>query len=100
MTLLVKSLLMRLRDGNVSRDDWKSLLQHTPQHADNAHELQDAIRLFYTKESVAAYNFKKLQTLGTPVATIIALHSSAAAASALMMLTVFIQSHSLPNMHK
>ncbi len=45
-------------------------------------EFSDAVRLFYTKESVAEYNFNKLKTLGTPTARINAVHSSAVAASA------------------
>ena len=34
-----RDLLLRLRDGNLTQNDWKLLLQRTPQHAHNAHEL-------------------------------------------------------------
>ena len=45
-------------------------------------EFQDAVRLFYDKQSVAKFNYGKLLTLQIPIATINALHSSSAAASA------------------
>ena len=56
------------------------LLQHSPQSADNLEEFNDAIRLFYTKESVVIFNYEKLQTLGKPIARINAVHSRPAAA--------------------
>ena len=76
-----RDLLTRLRDGTVSYDDWQLLLKRTPQHADNAADFTEAVRLFYTKDSVAKYNLEKLHTLGTPVAQINAVHSSPVAAS-------------------
>ena len=48
-----RKLLLRLRDGIVTHDDWQMLLQHTPQQARNTGDFQDAIRLFYDKASVA-----------------------------------------------
>ena len=76
-----RELLLRLRNGKITHDDWQMLLQRSPQSADNLEEFNDAIRLFYTKESVANFNYEKLQTLGTPIARINAVHSSPAAAS-------------------
>ena len=70
-----RHLLLRLRDGIITHDDWKILLEHIPQKANNSSEFDDAIRLFYDKASVAEYNFKKLHSLKTPVARINAIHS-------------------------
>ena len=65
-----RNLLSCLRDGKISHNDWQLLLKHTPQQAHKVDEFTDAVRLFYTKDSVAKYNLKKLYTLGTPVARI------------------------------
>ncbi len=77
-----RELLLRLRDGKVTEDDWKTLLQRSPHHATNANEFADAVRLFYDKASVAKYNLQKLHNLGTPIARINAIHSNHAAAAA------------------
>lgn len=50
-----RELLMRLRDGNVSHDDWQILLQRSSPHADNIHEFDNAVRLFYDRQSVATF---------------------------------------------
>ena len=77
-----RKLLLRLRDGIVTHDDWQMLLQRTPQQARNTGDFQDAIRLFYDKASVAEYNLKQLYSLKTPVAKICAIHSSNEASKA------------------
>ncbi len=74
--------MSRLRDGNISRNNWELTIQRTAQRANNVEEFSDAVWLFYMKESVAEYNFNKLKTLGTPIARINAVHSSAVAAAA------------------
>ncbi len=51
-----RDLLSWLRDGNISQDDWQMLLQHALQHANNVHEFNSAVSLFYTKESIAIDN--------------------------------------------
>ena len=77
-----RSLLLHLRNGTVTNDDWKLLLSRSPQDASNFQEFHDAVSLFYDKASVAQYNISSLHQLGTPVAAIKAVHSSAAAAAA------------------
>ena len=77
-----RDLLLCLWDGNLTQNDWKLLLQRTPQHAHNAHEFTDTVRLFHDKENVAKYNYEKLYQFGTLVSRIDAIHSSPAAASA------------------
>ncbi len=51
-----RELLLRLRDGNVLHGDWQTLLQRSPTLADNQQDFDDAIRLFYDRESVAKFN--------------------------------------------
>ena len=72
-----RTLLLCLRNGTVTNDDWKLLLSRSPQQATNFHAFSDAVRLFYGKASVAHYNILSLHKLGMPVATINAVHSSA-----------------------
>ena len=77
-----KDLLMRIREGAPTHSDWKCLLDRTPINSADTSRFEDAVRLFYDKHSVAKFNYEKLHTLQTPTATINALHSSSAAASA------------------
>ena len=77
----LRNMLLRLRDGIVTHDDWQMLLQRMPQQADNSCDFEDAIRLFYDKASVAEYNLK-LYSLKTPIARICAIHSSNEASKA------------------
>lgn len=76
-----RQLLLRLRNGNVTEQDWKFLLERDPSKLDCS-EFSDAIRLFYDKQSVAEYNLSKLQSLGEPIAKINAVHSNPMAANA------------------
>ena len=77
-----RELLLRIRDGNITHNDWQTLLQCTPIEANNSADFSDAIRLFYDKQSVAKFNYEKLTELEAPIAAINAIHSSTAAASA------------------
>ena len=77
-----RQILLRLRNGQSTEDDWTTLLQHTPSTANNANEFNDAIRLFYTKEQVAKYNHEAITKLTSSIARINAINSSAKAASA------------------
>ena len=69
-----RSLLLRLRDGQSTEDDWKKLLTQAPNPGNEA-ECKDAVRLFFDKQSVAPYNYDKLKSLNTPIARISAKHS-------------------------
>ena len=57
------------------------LLARSPNKVTNCADFDDALRLFYDKESVAQYNMRKLESLGESIARINAIHSNAAAAS-------------------
>ena len=67
-------ILLRLRDGQSTQNDWITLCQRTPQHV-NMSDFTDAPRLYFDKLSVAKCNFEKLKNLGSQVARISALHS-------------------------
>ena len=64
-----RAILLRLRDGQSTQDDWTSLCQRTPQHV-NMSDFTDAPRLHFDKLSVAKYNFEKLKNLGSQIARI------------------------------
>ena len=69
-----RAILLRLRDGQSTQDDWMTLCQRTPRHV-NMSYFTDAPRLYFDKLSVAKYNFEKLKNLGSQIARISALHS-------------------------
>lgn len=72
--------MLRLRNGEVTLDDWHLLLLRDPLKCNNKDDFKDAIRLFYDKASVAEYNIEKLCALSSPVARVNAIHSNQAAA--------------------
>lgn len=68
---------LRLRDGNVTCDDWQTLLLRDPSKVRNSSsEFQDAVHLFYDKKGFAEHNWKLYnnQLLGS-------IHSSPSAAA-------------------
>jgi len=76
-----RELLLRLRDGDVTHEDWHILLQRSPPLSNNEVEFTDTIFLFYDRLSVTQFNQSQLSKLGTPIATISVLHSSPIAAA-------------------
>jgi len=77
-----RELLLRIRNGIITHSDWQALLHRSPIEATNSADFNDAVRLFYDKQNVAKYNYEKITELGTPIAAVNAIHTSAAAASA------------------
>ena len=69
-----RAILLRLRDGQTTQDDWMTLCQRTLEHV-NMSDFTDAPRLYFDKLSVAKYNFEKLKNLRSQIAPISALHS-------------------------
>ena len=74
-----RDLLLRLRKGESTIDDWKLLLTHRPSNVTNLCDFKDATRLFYSNEQVANYNHEQLTKLEHPIAHINARHSSSLA---------------------
>ena len=73
-----RELLLRLRKGESTVDDWELLLTRQPTKVDNLSEFQDATRLFFSNDEVGNYNHEQLIKLQEPVAQISARHSTAA----------------------
>lgn len=71
-----RDLLMRLHTGDCNQDDWNLLLPRQPSKMKNITDFKDAIRLYYSNDDVANYNFQKLSELQQPRARINAVHSS------------------------
>ncbi|CAB4005609.1 ATP-dependent DNA helicase PIF1-like [Paramuricea clavata] len=80
-TVAFRALLMRMRNGEVTGEDWKLLLEHSTTSVP-MDQFTDAIRLYFDKKSVAEYNYEKLLQLGQPVAKIQAKHSGHGASAA------------------
>ena len=74
-----RDLLLRLRKGDSTVDDWKLLLTRQPSNVTNLCDFEDSTRLFYSNEQVANYNHEQLTKLEHPIAHINARHSSALA---------------------
>ena len=81
MQLAFKHLLMRLRTGDSTVQDWQLLLSRQPSLVENLDEFDNAIKLFYGNDDVAAYNHRELLKLSQPIACIQARHSSSTAKS-------------------
>lgn len=76
-----RELLLRLRKGQSTTEDWQLLLTRQPSNVENIAEFDDATRLFYSNEEVSSYNHDQLNKLQQPCANINARHSSATAKS-------------------
>ncbi|CAB4011401.1 ATP-dependent DNA helicase PIF1 [Paramuricea clavata] len=74
-----RDLLLRLRKGDSTVDDWKLPLTRQPSNVTNLCDFGDSTRLFYSNEQVANYNHGQLTKLEHPIAHINARHSSALA---------------------
>lgn len=77
-----RELLLRLRDGNVTEQDWKHLMARTPAHITDISPFTTALHLFPTVDAVVEHNVSKLHASGQPVATIKAIHSGPGASKA------------------
>ena len=79
--ILCTELLLRLRNGETTHDDWKQLLSRPrpsrqPTKVSDIGQFKGAAHLYYPNEDVAAYNYDCLIKLKQPVAEIHAKHSS------------------------
>lgn len=73
--ILFRNILLRLRNGNTSLNDWEHLMSRTPSKLDNLSTFECALRLFPTVQAVAEYNLMKLKDINRPIATIKAVHN-------------------------
>ena len=72
---LFRDILLRLRNAQVTREDWGELMKHTP-------PFTSALHLYPTVEAVVEHNVSKLKNSSQPIATIKAVHTGANAAKA------------------
>ena len=81
-----REALLRLRNAEVTEDDWHLFMARTAGAAQrNGEDLTrfiEAIRLFPTVEKVAEYNLARLHHLNCPIAHIKAVHNCAVAKKA------------------
>ena len=80
--VLFRNILLHLRDGQVTQDDWKHLMKQTPAQVQDLTPFTNALRLFPTIEAVVEYNVSKLRACGQPIATIKAVHTGPNASKA------------------
>ena len=80
--VLFRDILLRLRDGRVTEDDWKQLMKQTPAQIDDLMPFNNALRLHPTVEAVVEHNVTRLHASGQPIATIKAVHTGPNAAKA------------------
>jgi len=73
--MLFRNILLRLRNGNTSLNDWEHLMSRTPSKIDNLSTFEYALCLFPTVQAVAEYNLMKLKDINRPIATIKAVHN-------------------------
>jgi len=77
-----RDLLMRLRNGQSTIDDWKNLMQQTLTNVRDTSVFDNALHLFPTAMAVAEFNVTKLHSNGEPVAIMNAVHSGPGASKA------------------
>ena len=77
-----RDILLRLRNAEVTIEDWNYLMTQTPTSVADLSPFASALRLHPTVEAVVEHNVAKLQASGQPIATIKAVHTGANAAKA------------------
>lgn len=77
-----RDILLRLRNGEVTIDDWKHLMNQTPTQVQDLFPFANALQLHPTVEAVVEHNVTKLQESGKPIANIKAVHTGANASKA------------------
>ena len=77
-----REILLRLRNAEVTMEDWNCLMQQTPTSVADLTPFTSALHLHPTVEAVVEHNVAKLQDSGQPIAAIKAVHTGANAAKA------------------
>ena len=80
--VVFRNILLHLRDGQVTQEDWQYLMNQTPAQVEDLQQFRTALHLYPTIEAVAEYNVTKLHANGQPIATVKALHTGANASKA------------------
>ena len=77
-----RDLLVRLRNGAFTTDDWKNLMTQTAVNIRDTTSFENALHLFPTSMAVTEFNIAKIHSNGEPVAIIKAVHSGPSASKA------------------
>ena len=77
-----RNLLLRLRNAELTVDDWKYLMTRTTGEVGDTKSFDDALRLYPTIEAVAEHNVAKLRASGQPIAVLSAVHTGPGASKA------------------
>ena len=72
---LFRSLLLRLRNAELTVEDWKHLMTRTAGDVGDIRQFDTALHLYPTIEAVAEHNVAKLCASGHPVAVLRAVHT-------------------------
>ena len=80
--VLLRDILLRLRNGQTTMADWQHLMTRTPTNVPDLAPFHTALRLYPTTEAVVEHNISKLHASGQPIATIKAVHTGANASKA------------------
>ena len=77
-----RETLLRLRNAEVTVEDWKYLMTQTPTQVQDLSPFANALHLHPTVEAVIEHNVAKLKDSGYPIATIKAVHTGPNASKA------------------
>ena len=75
-----RQLLLNIRNGTVTEDDWVLLQTRTPDSVGNNMDTKEYVKLSFSNEKVANDNFEALKSLNVPIAQVNARHNSSSAA--------------------
>ena len=79
-----RNLLLRLRNAELTVEDWKYLMTQTTGEVGDTKSFDDALHLYPTIEAVAEHNVAKLHASGQPIAVLSAVHTGPGASKATM----------------
>ena len=77
-----RNLLLRLRNAELTVEDWKYLMTRTAGEVGDTKSFDEALRLYPTIEAVAEHNVAKLRASGQPIAVLRAVHTGPGASKA------------------
>ena len=77
-----RDILLRLRNAQVTKEDWEELMKHTPTIVQDLTPFTSALHLYPAVEAVVEHNVSKLKDSSQPIAAIKAVHTGANAAKA------------------
>ena len=77
-----RNLLLRLRNAELTVEDWKYLMTRTTGEVGDTKSFDDALRLYPTIEAVAEHNVAKLRASDQPIAVLRAVHTGPGASKA------------------